>query len=465
MKNLWILTEERPKISTLKTILSYFAKDNKYGYFIQDLIVIPLLNNDKSFNFTYELIGFKCALVDKVYIKIVSGYSSFVDYLIFYQISMPQANDIPLYAIEETKTDDSESRNTGVYQRCSKFVYIKSYYPNIKLVMLYSLKIKQKEISTKTYIFGTKLLKTYGVEILGKNLDNSLYTPFTTIKELISFKNAMPYPHSNKNIPIRIKEKNNKICVSGRLYKNGSLSHDPNIGALSIICAVIRQLGYNKELEITNHGLKIENIKSNNKFIRIANILNIHLENLVIPKSSNLLDYWKYETKGEKLATIFIHIVVENFTQGYSIFENHAGCEKGYFVTHAGEYIALKKYTDRDKYKKGDKSKIMHIPDLVLIDIDNSEAINIEGKTYINIEKGLKELNNYHSFEKEYLLKYYNKFKIVRTLVVYGSNKETIAEIQVGFLLNENGKMILGIKPPKLFKKAIVNLLDYWGNK
>jgi hypothetical protein len=42
---------------------------------------------------------------------------------------------------EETKIDDQESRNTGVYQRCSKFVFIKNYYSNTKLIMLYNLKI------------------------------------------------------------------------------------------------------------------------------------------------------------------------------------------------------------------------------------------------------------------------------------------------------------------------------------
>lgn len=73
-----------------------------------------------------------------------------------------------MYAIEETKTDDKESRNTGVYQRASKFVFVENYYPNIKKIMLYQLKVEQKEKATATYIFGTKLLKTIGVEILGK---------------------------------------------------------------------------------------------------------------------------------------------------------------------------------------------------------------------------------------------------------------------------------------------------------
>ena len=58
--------------------------------------------------------------------------------------------------------------------------------------------------------------------------------------------------------------------------------------------------------------------------------------------------------------------------------------------------------------------------------------------------------------------KYYSAFKIVRTVVLYGGKQESLQEIEVGFLLNENGKLVLGIKAPKLFKRAIKNLLDYW---
>ena len=43
-----------------------------------------------------------------------------------------------------------------------------------------------------------------------------------------------------------------------------------------------------------------------------------------------------------------------------------------------------------------------------------------------------------------------------------GNKEEKIIEIEVGFLLNENGQLILGVKAPKLFKKAIKNLLDFW---
>ena len=187
-KNLWILTEERPKTNVLEMILSYFAKDKKCGFFGDNLRIIPLLDENERFDFIYKVLGFSCARVDNVYIKIVSGYSSFVDFLVFYQEAKPQETDAPLYAIEETKTDDKESRNTGVYQRCSKFVYLQNYYPNTKMIMLYALQIEQKTIPTETYIFGTRLLLTMGVDILGKKLSKEVFTPFTSIEELIECK-------------------------------------------------------------------------------------------------------------------------------------------------------------------------------------------------------------------------------------------------------------------------------------
>lgn len=50
----------------------------------------------------------------------------------------------------------------------------------------------------------------------------------------------------------------------------------------------------------------------------------------------------------------------------------------------------------------------------------------------------------------------------MRTVVLYGSTNSQILEIEVGFLLNKNGKMVLGIEAPQLFGRAIRNLLDFW---
>jgi hypothetical protein len=460
LKNLWFLTEERPKKEVLQTIFQKFAKDYGFAVFVDTIRIFPILQDNK-FTFTYEVTGFRCNKVEKVNVKTVSGNSSFTDFLIFYQQDEPTLKDEPIYAIEETKTDDKESRNTGVYKRCSKFVFIESYYPNTKKIMLYNLQIDQKLEPTSTYIFGTKLLLTLGVEILGKKLDPKIFTKFKTIDEIIDLKNEMRKAPKG-NVPILLKKSKTKIEVSGRLFKSGGLSHDPNIGALSIICAVLRLLGWKQKIEITQHGLLQNHVGKTNKFIQIANKINISLQGLSVPKAEMNNDYWKYDTDGEKLGTIFIHLVVENFTQGYSIFENHAGCEKGYFITKKGEHIPLEKYKDRDKYKGGDKEQIVHIPDLILIDFGRSEVINVEGKKYAFRKNGIAELGNYDYIEKNYILKHYPKFKILRTVVLYGSTEEEIIEIEIGFLLNENGQLILGVKAPKLFKDAITNLLDFW---
>jgi hypothetical protein len=462
-KNLWILTEERPKVEVIKDILKKFAKDNQITGFIGTIRILPILDENKKFSFSYEVVGFYSKKINKVFIKIVSGYSSFVDFLIFYQNGSPNENDIPLYAIEETKTDDKESRNTGVYQRASKFVYLEYYYPDIRKIMLYNLRIPQKNTPTETYIFGIKCLLTLGVEIIGKEHDPNIFAPFKSVDELIQFKaNMRKAPKGN--IPILIQQEKEVIKISGRLYKSGGLSHDPNIGAISLICATLRKLGWEKEIVITSHGLRQNHLTPNNKFVKIANMLNLKLEGLKIPTSIPDKKYWKYETEGEKLATIFIHLVVENFTNGQCIFENHAHSEKGYFITKDGKPIPLKKYTDRERYKSGDKTKIINIPDLVLVDFIRSEIINIEGKKYNYRKKAIEELKTFEAIEDMYIKKYYPEYKIIRTVVLHGGNSTTIAEIEVGFLLNKNGDLVLGIKAPELFKEAIKNLIDFWFN-
>ncbi|EFM89866.1 hypothetical protein [Actinobacillus pleuropneumoniae] len=484
MKTLWILTEERPKKDVIQAIFERFAQEEKIGFiFSGRLQIIPLLENG-LFTFTYQVLGINTPQIDKIIIKTVSGSSSFMDYLIYFQAHEPMPSETPLLAIEETKTDDSESRNTGIFQRCTKFVFIDLFYPNVKKIMLYSLQVAQKEKPSGTNLFGSRLLATYGVEVLGKTQNDEQIKPFDSIDELITHKNAMRLPPKN-NVPILIKKSDDEIQISGRLFKSGSLSHDPNIGTLSMISAVLRKLGWQGKITITRHGLIQENLPQKqttkpNKFIQIANKLGIELQNLKLPKMwcyESLPNqsfhhkyiqpkgcYWYFERNGEKLGTIFVHLAVEAFTQGYSIFENHAGCEKSYFRKSNGDVVPLEKYSDRDLYKSGDKTAIAYIPDLILLDVERLQVLNIEGKTYANREKGIAELANYDFIEQNYIATEYPDYKIVRTVVLYGGNADNnqALKIEIGFLLNQHGKMILGINAPELFTEAIQNLLDYW---
>lgn len=478
--NLWILTEERPKLEVLEIIIQRFLADSKWCAFVDNLRILPVVE-DSKFTFTYEIIGVKCNQIQKIFLEIVSGASSFVDYLVFFQEHKPTQNNTPLYIIEETKTDDSESRNTGVYQRITKFVYANFFYPNSQKIMFYNLKVSQKEKPTQTSIFGTKILRTLGVEILGKSFkDDEILKPFSSIKELIDFKSKMrKAPKGNVPITIEICDSKlsnislpsddisiytppSKIQISARLVKNGRLAHDPNIGAISGIAGALRKLGFKGEIEIISHGLNQAQVGTKNKFIQIANLLNLSLTGLEIPKIKLQQEYWHYEREGEKLTTIFIHLLVENFSSGKAIFENHAGCEKGYFITSDNQYIVLQKYQNRQLYKAGDKNAIVFIPDLILLDPNNLEIINIEGKTYENRHKGVEELKNYDFIESKYIEKYYPAYKVVRSVVLYGGYEDKILEIEIGFLLNSEGKMVLGIKAPKIFIYSLKNLLDFW---
>jgi hypothetical protein len=106
----------------------------------------------------------------------------------------------------------------------------------------------------------------------------------------------------------------------------------------------------------------------------------------------------------------------------------------------------------------GRRSQIIHIPDLVIADFERLTIINIEGKKEENVQQGIKELDNFDAFENLYVKKYYSEYKtILRTVVLYGSNKEEIEQIEVSFMLNNKGVSgplnFSGFSVPETFKE------------
>jgi hypothetical protein len=452
--NLWILTEERPKKEVLEKILGRFSLDNGFELKFEKLIIKPLLKK-RRFIFTYELLGVDCKEINKIYIKNISGKSSFVDFLIFYQENEPTNQDKPLYAIEETKTDDSESRNTGVYQRCSKFVFVELYYPDAKKIMLYNLKVSSKK-PTETNIFGTRMLLTLGIDIMGKSLDKNVYKRFDSIEELIEFKKNMRSAPKG-NVPIQIIKENKVIKISGRLWKAGGLSHDPNIGALSIISTTLRKLGWKKDIVITHHGLSQKHITSRNKFVRIANEIGIKLENLNIPSEDLPEDYWYYDLSSEKLGTIFLHLISEELNNVRGIYENHAGCERGYFYTKENKPILIHKYIKNIKAN----GRIPKIPDLIIADDNNKEIFNLEGKNHYNVGQGIKDIKLFNTIEEEYIEPHYPDYKISRGVIIFGGKDNQIKEKEVILLLTQDGEIITSEDTPKTILKALELVFNF----
>lgn len=457
MNNLWILTEERPKANVIQIILEKIATDYGFLINIDDAIKIEPVIKNNCFTFIYKVFGASSTHFESIYIKIASGNSSFVDFLIFMQKEEPNQESTPVYAIEETKTDDSESRNTGIYQRCSKFVYVDFYYPGIKKIMLYNLQIVQKEHPTETNVFGMRMLETIGVEVLGKIYDHDQITAFKNLQELVDAKNSMNLPRSSSNVPIRINILADKITISGRLYKAGGIGHDPNIGALTIIALCIRKWEKHKPVVITQHGLAQENLGRGNKFIQIAKRLDIRLDGLVMPSSIPQELYWHYDNSQEKIASIFLHVIIVAFTNAEVIYANHGGSERGYFLDKNKGPIAIEKYQagKRGEYKSGDKTMIIHIPDMIVFDPKRNIIINIEGKKYSTRKQGVTELDNYSYIEENIIRPSHFPKKIIRTVVIFGSHEKKIVEPQISFLLNEDGEILLGKKAPDVFKEAL----------
>lgn len=298
------------------------------------------------------------------------------------------------------------------------------------------------------------MLLTIGATIVGKDC-SEWNRKFTNIDDLISFKSSMRKPPAG-NVPIEITKFDDRIEISGRLSKpaeSGNIGHDPNIGALSIISKTLRYLGWDKRIILTKHGVSqgyVTRTKGKNKFLYICQMLNLELEGIEIPSETSLPEnYWYYETNSEKMASILLHLAGEYYGLK-EIYQNHAGCERGYFKTKENKLLAL---------PKKDKNNInLYIPDLILFDSQNNEVTLVEGKQLSTLAIGLEEIENYDSIEKEFISPYYKNAKIVRWLSIFGGISNSIPHQKVLLYLNRNGNIKLNENAPESIKRAFALL-------
>ena len=116
MDHLWLLTEERPKPSVVLQIIKMYCKDFDDRITLHNEIKILPHIKDGVFQFVYEVEGLKVSKADTIFIKTVSGNSSFLDFLLFKQERAPaegRNSDHLIMAIEETKTSDDQSLFTS----------------------------------------------------------------------------------------------------------------------------------------------------------------------------------------------------------------------------------------------------------------------------------------------------------------------------------------------------------------
>lgn len=117
-------------------------------------------------------------------------------------------------------------------------------------------------------------------------------------------------------------------------------------------------------------------------------------------------------------------------------YQNHAGCERGYFITDNHKLIALPKHCGNDNHN-------LLIPDVIVRDDTNKVVYLIEGKKLETINAGLKEIEDYDDIEYLYLNKYFPEYTVRRYLTIYGGKLTQIPNNKVLLYLNDEGLLLI----------------------
>jgi len=431
-----ILTEEAPEIDAIKFLISTFL-----GIESPQINISPILNNARFYGKFVININEHTTII----IMMFKGETSCADYLLFkgHVDDTTNAGDA-LCIMESTKTTDTNSRNTSVNQRISKFLVFKKLYPTslAREIMFYNQEWTGKKL-TPTATFGLKLMKSLNIEayhVKNNNTEN-LYDKyavieFNTITELIDAKNNIK--EKRGNVPIKINKHDNNYYISCRLDKGtstntGKISHDPNVGLLCGLINFIHTKNKQSKITIQRHNISQQYFDKfpKSKFWYAINGIPIifeHIKNITFPPLPE--KYFTLENKcTEKLATILCSQII---SKDYKcIFSNHSGCALSNIKTH-----------DKDITVE----RTMPRPDILFHNNEKKELFIIEGKIEKDIKSGLMQLNDAHLDRFIVLIKTaYPECTIKKGLCITIDSIENLQKYQslahpVVFALDSNGK-------------------------
>ena len=176
-------------------------------------------------------------------------------------------------------------------------------------------------------------------------------------------------------------------------------------------------------------------------------MLNLTLDKLVLPEINLPNEYWKYEKKSEKITSILLHVIAEYYGL-HGIYQNHAGCERGYFKTRDNKLIAL---------PKKDKNGVnLYLPDLVLYDKNNNTIYLIEGKQLSTLQNGIDEIAYYDSIENEYIFPAYPGCNVMRYVSIFGGDLNHIPHERVLIYINKSGRVFINELAPDPIKQIFL---------
>ena len=381
-----ILTEEAPCQNEINFMLSEVLKIEKKLF--ENIVITPIYLNNK-FNGEWEM-KFDMFII---IIKLFKGESSCADYLLFNgHVNNETSAENAICILESTKTNDTNSRNTSVNQRITKFLVYKKMYPNSKarMIMFYNNKWENNSL-TDTGNFGLRLMKSLNIEAyhsenyLFENLYNLyLIQEFSSIEEMINDKNKIKEKKGNVSVKVYFKDENYYILCKldkGNSNNIGKISHDPNVG---LLCGLINFI-YNKnnlcKIVVDKHNISQDylNKSPKSKFWYAINKIDITFTNINIIKRPELPDkYFTIENScTEKISTILFSQLID---KKYScIFSNHSGCALTNIKTKEKDIIV---------------ERTMPRPDILFYDKTENILLIVEGKIEKDIQLGIKQLQD-----------------------------------------------------------------------
>ena len=433
-----ICTEENPQLQEIQFILQYILPSRPIRALelrantVDTLSAELTTERSQSGNWDGSYLVRTDAPDITVVLRLVKGSGSFVDYIVYDHENPNGETSIPILLLESTKTSDSESRNTAINQRYTKFAVARKRYPTTKCVLYFN---KPHNAVTATSLFGRRLLSTLGVDIFDPNGSLNADAPaFTSVEELISSKNNMKEKKGNVSVKIQEIEPN-LYRINAKLSKgqNVTICHDPNKGLITGIAGSIFIMNPFARFLIADHAVDVNKIpkKLTDKFWYANNQYDLRLEGSDASSLASTFDspYWKYETQSEKSATIlFQHCCEQKHSSIPSL--NPSGNQSGNWRTiyHNHSSSARSHFTDNQLVDR-QVPKDVTIPDVVLIN-DERRIIRIcEGKIKKDVVMGVNQLNNLTKFI-EYTLGYYPNYMIERGLCVYLPRLSEMNDVQ-----------------------------------
>lgn len=415
----WIYGEEKPNSDSIKTSIEYIYKDmGLYHIFSKKEFRAVRMAADE-----YRIEGILCEEFADIRYKIVKGETSFPDSIHFFQVEKPTSKDIPTYICEDTKNGFDESGNM-TDQRSEKFALAKATWPTAKCVYVVNTKPDGKQEPYNCHKRAMKRMRTNGHKSIVSSFDKDGYT----LLEVGSYKTVQELVNEDQRLTT-IDTGDIHLDIPLWKSKNPKTTSDPNVGVTCSVVETLNTLGFKGTLWIKNHYLDIGMFDGKNKLSRILrhfvdDNFQIHIEGYGYIKSEKYTgeNYFGFiEDTNEKVASIALENIFENLDDWEIIFDNHAGCSKGYFYT-GNEHIAVPKQTP----KIGEKKPVdLGLPDLVVINYKLKKILIIEGESKNNIEKGYEQIKQ-QKFKDfcSWVSRSYRGYEIECHLCVYGTLKD-----------------------------------------